>query len=130
MKKIPSLVYSTVFALAVAILVVLLTSLAAGFNWNGSIDASSVNGLITATAIVFSFVSFEAREIEPFEAKVDFLIILTSFLLLTGVFYYYDVMRTGQPTKLVLLVTMADFYFNILSVVIVLFYKARVKAKT
>jgi uncharacterized membrane protein YhaH (DUF805 family) len=115
MKGIRLIVLMIVLSLAISILVVVIPTLAVGVNLRDSIDASTVNGLITATAIVFAFVSFEAREIESFRAKFLFLMTLIVFLMFTGLTYYADVMQTGHVTKAVLLVAMTNFYFDILS---------------
>jgi hypothetical protein len=93
-------------------------SLYYGFqNLNAPIDASIVNGILTATAIVFAFVTFEAREIEPERLRFFLTGLLVGFLFWTGGIYFFQVMdpNIGHPTKLVLAVAMANFHFNILS---------------
>jgi cation transport ATPase len=86
-------------------------------NLNAPVDASIVNGMLTATAIVFAFVTFEARDIEPYRPRFFLSGLLVVFLFLTGLVYFGQVMdpSVGHPTKLVLVIAMANFYFNILS---------------
>jgi|GEM_PF-3190849 hypothetical protein len=111
------IVFMIVLSFAISIGITGLISLNYGFqNLNAPIDASIVNGMLTATAIVFAFVTFEAREIEPYRVKFLLLMLPVIFLMTTGGYYFSQVMdpSIGHPTKLVLVVAMANFYFNIL----------------
>jgi hypothetical protein len=113
-----SLISMIVLALALSIGLTVAASLAFGFeNLNAPVDASIVNGMLTATAIIFAFVTFEAREIEPFKARFIFLVVLVTFLMTTGVYYFSQVLdpNVGHPTKSMLAVATANFYFNVLS---------------
>jgi hypothetical protein len=129
MKGTWNFVLGIIVALVISVLFLPIISLGAGFNLQNTIDASTVNGLLAATAIVFAFVSFEGRDIEPFRMKYLFLSILVLFLLVTCGIYFAVVMQTGHVTKLVLLVAMCNLYFNVLSFNAVTLGKRRLIAK-
>jgi uncharacterized membrane protein len=84
-------------------------------NFGASIDASIMNGLIAVIAILFGFVTIEARANENQSVKFVFFIPLIMFLLITSGAYFSDVMYYGYPTKRDLLIAMVNLYYNAFS---------------
>ena len=84
------------------------------------IDSSTVNGVLTAIAIVFGFVSYEAREIKEPRIKIFFISALTVFLLATTESYFIVVMTSGQANKAVLFIAMCNLVFNIFCSLVVI----------
>jgi hypothetical protein len=91
------------------------------------IDASTINGLLTATAIVFGFASFEASEIEVLKAKYVLITTMAFFLMVTSEFYYLSVMTLGHVVKFVLLVAMANLFFNVFVTALAIWARAELK---
>jgi hypothetical protein len=80
-------------------------------NFGDSVDSTLINGLLTATAILFGFISLEAKDIKPFWVRAFYISILIVFLMVTGLFYFSAIFFDGHTTKLVALVAFGNFYF-------------------
>jgi hypothetical protein len=82
-------------------------------NFSSPIDSSTINGILTAIAIVFGFVSYEAREIKAPYIKFFFISVVIAFLSLTTESYFVVEMASGQANKSVLFIAMYNLVFNI-----------------
>jgi hypothetical protein len=109
------------------ILLVVPSALVFHFSLMDQIDASTINGLLTATAIVFGFASFEASEIEVLKAKYVLITTMAFFLMVTSEFYYLSVMTLGHVVKFVLLVAMANLFFNVFVTALAIWARAELK---
>lgn len=104
---------------------ILLIVPALGYNLQEPLDASSINGIIAAIAMLFGFVSLEAREIKHWNARFTLIMTLIIFLMITSEIYFLAVMSFGHPIKLVLLIAMTNLFFNILSSSLVMWARPR-----
>jgi hypothetical protein len=86
--------------------------IANNINLLSPVDSSTVNGVLTAIAVVFGFVSYEAREIKELGIKFLIIIVLIIFLIVTTETYFAQVMISGQANKLVLFIAMCNLVFN------------------
>lgn len=77
-------------------------------------NATMVNGILTASAIVFGFVAFEIREIKAgYIEKIVLVSPMLLFLMATVRSYFDDAMLVGYATKMTMLLATSDFLFNL-----------------
>jgi hypothetical protein len=114
MKPTTKLAITIGMALFFSIYSIVQASLFFKINFEDSVDPSIINGLLTATAILFGFISLEARDIKPFPARFFYVSILIIFLMITGLVYFSEVIVTGHATKLVFVIAFSNFIFCVL----------------
>lgn len=77
------------------------------------VNPTVINGILTATAIVFGFVTFELREIKTSMAeKLILSMPLLFFIMLTTNLIFYGIVL-GKMTVLTATVATSNFFFNI-----------------
>jgi hypothetical protein len=119
-KNVEGFLINILEILVLSFVVILPFVFAFHINLSDPLDASMVNGVVAAIAILFGFVSFEARDIKSLLAKYVLLSTLILFLMITSWIYFMDVMRYGHATKFDFLMAMINLYFNVLSSIIVI----------
>jgi len=118
----------TVFVILITFLTSILLPVVTFFHWKGDltkeVDPTIINGVLTATAIVFGFVAFELREIKSGILEKYLLSFpLLLFLMATLEFYFRGAILGKITTELVLEAT-ANCLFNILYVIPLTMVKA------
>ena len=112
-------------SIAVVVLVVFLMSILLpvstliqyNANLNSEIEPAIINGILTATAIVFGFVAYELREVKASTTgKVLLALPLLFFLMLTLEFYFISAI-VGKVTVFQVVAATSNFLFNIFYIV-------------
>lgn len=84
-------------------------------DFKTEVNSTVINGILTSTAIIFGFVTFELRDIQiSIKKKFSLTLPLLIFLMTTVVIYYVDILRYGNTTNLTLVVAVSNFLFNLL----------------
>lgn len=110
---------------AFLVLSILLIVPTLGYNLSEPLDASAINGIITAIAILPGFISSEAAKLKSGSAKFVFILMLVLLLTVTSENYFLSEMRFGHPTKFVLLVAMINLLFNVFSASLIMWARER-----
>jgi predicted benzoate:H+ symporter BenE len=120
-------IYVTVYIAVILVIAILLAYTGVfGYNidYQTKIESTIVNGVLTGTAIVFGFVTFEIREIKTTILLKFFLAFpLLIFLSVTVLNYFNDSMRNGYITKFTMTIATVNFLFNIFYCVLVVSLK-------
>ena len=112
-----------IIALIASILTPYLTLLWQNVNFSANIDASFINGILTGTAIVFGFVTYELREVKAsLSFKTVFSLPLLFFLYTTVIVYSFSAMF-DNVTNMTLFVASSNFVFNIIYYVFVSWFR-------
>jgi hypothetical protein len=82
-------------------------------NNSAKFEPSTVNGILTGTAIVFGFVSFEIREIKGRLANKLGVAVPPIFFLYATILLYFGDALEGGVSVLTVYVATASFLFNI-----------------
>jgi hypothetical protein len=93
-----------------------------------TVDASIVNGILTATAIVFAFVAYELRE--NISNKYERLLLIAlpiALLMFTVRLYVVDAIELGNPSTLTLNFAASTFFYVILFLISMVVSKEMVK---
>jgi|SRR5271157_2745251 len=111
------------FMFVFSLLVVVYPLFSFHFNLSDQVDSSTMNGMIAVIAILFGFVSFEAREIKSLVGKTVFLVSLVLFLIVTSDVYFSDIIQFGHATKVDLIVAMVNLSYNALNYLTIIHFK-------
>lgn len=83
-------------------------------EWDAEVNPTMINGILTGTAVVFAFVTFELRRI--FRSwRITFMasLPLVFFLTWTVDYYFIDAVTLGYATVSTMITATINFFFNI-----------------
>jgi magnesium-transporting ATPase (P-type) len=109
-----SIVLALIVVFLLSIFLPYLNFIQSNASFTNPVEPTTVNGILTATAIVFSFLAFELREVKASILERFLLSLpLLLFLMVTVEFYFLGVIN-GKVNMSTFLVATSNFLFNIL----------------
>ena len=109
-----SIIIMVIFTFVISVLIPYLLLLWRNVDFSANIDASVINGILTGTAIVFGFVTFELREVSvniPLRIALSFPLLI--FLFITVITYSFSAMFYIVD-NMTLFIASSNFLFNII----------------
>ena len=107
-------VIAIIIVFAMSILLPYSTFISYKGNFEGEANPTVVNGLLTATAIVFSFVAFELRDIKASRLERFLLSFPLLAYMMVTLDYYFVAIIVGKITMVLVFETTGNCLFNIL----------------
>lgn len=112
-----------IFILVASLLTPYLALLWQNVDFSAKIDASFINGILTGTAIIFGFVTYELREVKVnANLKVALSLPLLFFLYITVISYSFSAMF-DTVDNITLFIASSNFIFNIIYYIFIMWFK-------